>query len=1370
MKTPNDTEELVELIKYIDSVRTKEIVQLQEDIMRGKKRLDFLLNYATLPDEDIKLNGVTFTWPKRVGPTLDLAKKRLSQRKTKAQEELKAKILATNEKLDECFEQVNKLQLSSELAEASKRIKSLEEDLKDLSVQITRVNHEEELMEWEKTQFPRYQSALEQLDPYKKLWETYAHFQAEYNKWMQGPFVDLRAETVDEDVNAMWRTIFKLSKSLADQPVPRKVADMLKSKLDKFKTYIPLITTLRNPGLRDRHWKRMAEISQTPISPDPSTTLTKILEMNLSQHLPAFEEISEAASKEFSLERALTNMKGEWADLSFSPIAYLTSGTFILSALDDVQILMDDQILKIQTMRNSPFVKPIEAEVLEWEEKLNLMQNIMDAWLKVQSTWLYLEPVFSSEDIMAQMPKEGKSFRAVDKTWRDIMKTCSENPKILAMTAAPNLLHRLEDSNHQLDIIQKGLNDYLEKKRIYFPRFFFLSNDELLEILSETRDPLRVDPHLKKCFEGINSLTFQDDNQRIIAMCSAENERVKFKEVIEPAKAKGAVEKWLLQVEKIMRISIHEQVGRAMKAYAEFPREKWVLEWPGQVVICVSQIYWTKEVIETLKKDGNKGLSGYREKCNKQLENVVELVRGNLSSMARTTLAALVVIDVHAREVVLQLEEAGVEDENDFEWLSQLRYYWEQDDVMVRMINATIKYGYEYLGNSGRLVITPLTDRCYRTLIGALDLNLGGAPEGPAGTGKTETVKDLAKAIAKQCVVFNCSDGLDFKAMGKLFKGVAAAGAWACLDEFNRIDLEVLSVVAQQILTIQRAVAAKIEKFTFEESQLPLNRTCSVFITMNPGYAGRSELPDNLKALFRPVAMMVPDYALIAEISLYSCGFVDARPLARKIVATYKLCSEQLSSQDHYDYGMRAVKSVLTAAGNLKLKYVGEDERIIMLRSINDINLPKFLQQDIPLFKGITADLFPGVTLPTPDYKDLLRAIEDAAKANKLQVVPSFVEKIIQVYEMMLVRHGFMLVGEPNSGKTASYRVLAEALNSLAAQNINDQKRVQIGVLNPKSITMGQLYGLTDPVTLAWSDGVIPFLFRNFATSTTPDRKWLIFDGPVDAIWIENMNTVLDDNKKLCLTSGEAMKMSSGMSIMFEVMDLAVASPATVSRCGMIYIEADNIGWQALVRSWMLGLPPAVNSDLRDTLETILFWILPPTLAYIKRNCKFMLAAADTNLVSSLLKLITAQLDDVNENVNVEVLRVWLKSFVLFGMVWSVGALVDNDGRAKFDKFLRKLTEGNDSDYPMSTNSNPNDKMDNLFPQEQTVYDYVYVKDVSPRFLSLFNESRTRSRQLNGSSGPTPSKMQRSLSMQSSARLWFRRLIPLATVTCWIFF
>ncbi|NWJ00116.1 DYH3 protein, partial [Crypturellus undulatus] len=1315
-EVPSNSEDLVELTAYLKKSSEVTVYKLRRQISEATYRLEFLMDYADLPLDDIKLNSTVLHWPDQIEEIFENSRAQLFNRRNRAEMALLKRCTQFEETLEIYKREVESykrrdVMTMEEMKNNAEKFKELNKNLDNAVTELEAINKEEELLEQEKSQYPLLQTIITKKQPFEQLWVTAYNFHIKSEEWMNGSLQELNADEITEEIGNMWRTVYKLTKSFPDLPGPRRLAENLKYKLDKFKQHLPVLSIVCNRGMKERHWKQISEIVGYEIIPDESTSLANILDFGLSKCIEELEPIGAAASKEYSLEKSMEKMKSEWVNLHFSLVKYRDTNTSILSAIDDIQLLLDDHIVKTQTMCGSPFIKPIEAECRAWEEKLVLMQDILDSWLKCQATWLYLEPIFSSEDIIAQMPEEGRKFKIVDTYWKDIMSEVAKDTKVLVATEQPMMLERLQEANTLLEEIQKGLNTYLEKKRLFFPRFFFLSNDELLEILSETKDPLRVQPHLKKCFEGIAKLEFTEALE-IIGMISSEKEVVPFIDKIYPVKAKGMVEKWLLQVEEMMLASVRKVLQDGIRGYVKVPRKEWVLQWPGQVVICVSSIYWTKEVSEAISKGT---LLDFLEQSNLQIADIVELVRGKLSSGARLTLGALTVIDVHARDVVAKLAEDKITDLNDFQWISQLRYYWEDKNVMVRMITTEAKYGYEYLGNSLRLVITPLTDRCYRTLMGALKLNLGGAPEGPAGTGKTETTKDLAKALAKQCVVFNCSDGLDYKAMGKFFKGLAQSGAWSCFDEFNRIEVEVLSVVAQQILSIQQAIIRKLKTFIFEGTEISLNPTCAVFITMNPGYAGRAELPDNLKALFRTVAMMVPDYALIGEISLYSMGFLDSRSLAQKIVATYRLCSEQLSSQHHYDYGMRAVKSVLTAAGNLKLKYPIENESVLLLRALLDVNLAKFLAQDVPLFQGIISDLFPGVVLPTPDYELFVEALNKNIKKLNLQPVPWFIGKIIQIYEMMLVRHGFMIVGDPLGGKTSAYKVLAGALGDLYAAKCMDEFAVEYKIINPKAISMGQLYGSFDPVSHEWTDGVLANAFREQASSTTDDRKWIIFDGPVDAVWIENMNTVLDDNKKLCLMSGEIIQMSSKMSLIFEPADLEEASPATVSRCGMIYMDPQQLGWKPLKDSYMDTLPSNLQEEHRELVNDMFMWLVQPCLDFINHHCKVIVQTSSIHLTYSMMKLYTCLLDEIKKNdeeeeesMSNQQIFLWLQGLFLFALVWTVAGTIDADSRKKFDLFYRNLLMGMDD-------GNPRPKIvkltrNNIFPEKGSVFDFYFHK------------------------------------------------------------
>lgn len=309
-----------------------------------------------------------------------------------------------------------------------------------------------------------------------------------------------------------------------------------------------------------------------------------------------------------------------------------------------------------------------------------------------------------------------------------IFQAVQKDPNVMMTAAQPGLLEAMENANEMMENVINGVNRYLEQKRLYFSRFFFLSNDEMLEILSETKDPLRVQPHLNKCFEGINKLTFNEEMDAL-AMISIEKEEVKFVDKVSTSAARGSVEKWLLQTEEQMLASVRHETSKSFANYVETKRTEWVTNWPGMVVLCVSQIYWALEIESRF--ESKRGVEDYLKELQDQLQDTVALIRSKeISNITRISVKALIVIDVHAKDLVDMLVKKKVNSQDDFQWLSQLRYYMMDDAVRVRIINAEVPFAYEYLGNSDRLVITPLTDRCYRTLMAAYQLHLNGAPEG----------------------------------------------------------------------------------------------------------------------------------------------------------------------------------------------------------------------------------------------------------------------------------------------------------------------------------------------------------------------------------------------------------------------------------------------------------------------------------------------------------------------------------------------------------------------------------------------------------------------------------------------------------------
>ena len=506
---------------------------------------------------------------------------------------------------------------------------------------------------------------------------------------------------------------------------------------------------------------------------------------------------------------------------------------------------------------------------------------------------------------------------------------------------------------------------------------------------------------------------------------------------------------------------------------------------------------------------------------------------------------------------------------------------------------------------------------------------------------------------------------MDYKSVGRIFSGLCQAGAWGCFDEFNRIKIEVISVVAMQVLSIVEALSRKAETFSFMGQEIRCNSNCGLFITMNPGYAGRTELPDNLKALMRPVAMMVPDLAMIAEVMLSAEGFNEARVLSKKTITLYSLMQQQLSKQDHYDYGLRNLKAVLNMAGSIKRSDPATNEELILMRALRDMNLPKFIKDDERLFRLLLGDLFPSLELPVSENAELNAALVAELESKGLQPHPFLLFKIGQLYDSKQTRHCNMMVGKTLSGKSTAWKTLAAAKTAMAKQGKEGYAAVSSFVINAKSITLTELYGAYDLQTFEWADGILSTIFKSCAESERSAEFWIVFDGPIDAMWIESMNSVMDDNRILTLINGDRIPLTPAMSLVFEVEDLRVASPATVSRAGMIFIDSTEMGFQPYLESWLDRLFSGDKEDEspKTLHRSLLDKYVGPLLA-ARRGCVEPIPVTDFNAVQSLTRFYeTLYLEHVKKNTAQD--AAYVEKWFAFAATWTMAASVDEDGRKK---------------------------------------------------------------------------------------------------------
>ena len=1037
--------------------------------------------------------------------------------------------------------------------------------------------------------------AQEDITRVEGMWLMWQEFDQGLERILSEEWITFRYKTYEFE-----EFLFSWDDKLRKFGVSNYIVKKLLQEMASYNDILPILKFLKGEGFTSDHWlelfkiigfKKGVSLEKLEFRAFISTTPT------VTANIHSLKELSVRAVGEVTIRDALKELE-IW---SFS--AALSFSTYVSTNREEVRIIKEwretvnqvsDNLCLLQSLKDSNYFSTFKEKSMLWEEKLLNIDLYLQRLNQIQRKWMYLEPVFGSESF----PREKERFRQVDSIFKNILKEANHDALLFSLLKRQGFLSTLDGCLEQLNRCQRALVEYLEEKRNSFPRFYFIGDEDLLEILGQATNVNVIQSHLPKLFAGINTVTFTESEEFIQSINSLDGEIVPLSKQLQIT---TVLEVWLSRLTEEMKRTLDNILNKCLVATKHSLQVNSSHDSIPSQVLCLTELIQFTTRCEQAIPSGR--LSEILIELEVQLKHYAEnkISPGHSPALRVMELKrkALILDTIHCIEIVKSLQNnAMCKSLDDWKWQKQIRYYSGQKNhgLTVSMVDASFCYTFEYQGNAPKLVHTSLTDKCYLTLTQGMWIGMGGNPYGPAGTGKTESVKALGGLLGRQVLVFNCDEAIDVKSMSRIFIGIVKCGAWGCFDEFNRLKEIVLSALSLQIRIIQGAIKEKQKVIRLLDNDVELNMNSGIFITLNPagkGYGGRQKLPDNLKSLFLPIAMSKPDNERIAEVLLYSEGFVSSKLLATKIVGLFTMAKELLSYQQHYDWGLRALKTVLGGAGSLLEKARTElsgDRKIdiaslefkLILQAIRLNTLSKLTYSDCRRFDALIGDIFPGIPFEESQHADLQSCLQRHLKDGGFYAVDRQMRKCFELYEQLRRRMGVLIIGPSGSGKSFLWKSLRGAL-SLMSQSI------LLYCINPKAMSRLCLFGSMDPDTREWSDGIITIYSRKVTQEPLNVNSWIVCDGDIDPEWIESLNSVLDDNKLLTMPSGERIQFGPNVNFIFESHDLSCASPATISRMGMIFLSREEIDIKAVVNSWlnthMSRAPKLQQSFIRDCVD-----------------------------------------------------------------------------------------------------------------------------------------------------------------------------------------
>lgn len=1076
--------------------------------------------------------------------------------------------------------------------------------------------------------------------PDVELWNDAASWFTHYHNWMATSFNHLNAKRMDRKVDEFLAKNSAAVHSIRDKYAaadpakffpthPVTISVDLQAVIIDLHAQMPFVVTLRHPGVRTRHWVEIEEIVGFDVRDQLDMAVADVLLMDFGGKKPEMFEVLKRAMAEYEIEYALDKMVSELEKLQFECIRHLAEGICEPNGVDNILTVIDKQFVAMQTMMLSPYVGPFKERSLEWIAYLRILNGFTDLLKECQTRFLYFLPVFSASEVALIIPIETARFVEIKEKFGKVIGSLDANSHLVhVLPARPELEILLQECIVLFDSLRGGIPTLLDAKRKEFSRLYFMSDRDLMDMMSKTANELHLlSGYVNKCFTGISRIVLNAGQDAIEAICNECGEQVFLAKHVMLAGL--PVEIWMADLEKEMRSTLALITKQAVASVTDIKVDRRLFDWPVESTIVAHEVFFTAVTERAIGSGKVEVLraahDGVAQKINLfSRELRVLLGTDNLTASQRITRTTQLLLLLKFRDNLSELICNSVTRLDDFVWTQNLRYYYKgSDECVTKCAMYSHPYGFEYLGGKARLVMTDATKRAVGTMLGALHYNLGSAVIGQPGCGKSQTSADVAAALGRPFISFNCEEAFAPDMLTNFLRGVAAtAGAWICLDNFNMLSYATMSAVAQQVLNIQRAASAGKKTVLIDEVAVPLRGSSSITVSLDSHSWADGSVQDNVKAMFRPVAILLPSYRSVCEARLVSAGFHCAADLATKLDCCFHMLSHHLSKQSQYNFGVWSVMAVLKQAVMLRnavltrnaaaavaaAEAAAAEAAAAAATAAAAAATAAAAGFTFAPVSGRAVDASDAIDAGNADasiadnsmleFKYLIQAIDDCIK-------PGLCESDVAVYTTIIAEVFAFSAGRDDDDAGSVDDLVKRAVDALQglsltptllrdALHLYNLQTTRLGVvllgetgcgkttcyrvvhkmlelqgvecelntINPKAISRDAFCGIYNTAADRWDDGIFTkLLYRhiNRHLEGGTSQQWIVIDGTLQGDWTDGFMSVLDETRTLCLTNGERVRLAPDTSIMFEVTALAGAIPSLITRCAIAYFQPTEV-------------------------------------------------------------------------------------------------------------------------------------------------------------------------------------------------------------------